>query len=79
MEQHSKKANHHLERISVTGAKTAIFWADEKTTGTTRGRRLSKAVDSRNRSGVDAAGEIRGEIDLKALEGDPDTCRVVEL
>ena len=35
-EQHSKKANHHAERISATGAKTAFYWTDEKTTGTGR-------------------------------------------
>ncbi len=33
-EQHSKKANHQAERISGTGAKTAIYRPDEKTTGT---------------------------------------------
>lgn len=33
-EQHSKKANHQAERISATGAQTAGFRADEKTTGT---------------------------------------------
>ena len=33
-EQDPKKANHHAERISATGAKTAVHRTDEKTTGT---------------------------------------------
>ena len=33
-EQHSKKANHDVERISATGANAAIYRTDEKTTGT---------------------------------------------
>ena len=32
--QHSKKANHHAERVSGNGAKTAGQRPDEKTTGT---------------------------------------------
>ena len=43
-EQHSKKANHHAERISATGAKTAIYWTDEKTTGTGERNARSAAI-----------------------------------
>ena len=31
---HFKKPNHHAERISAAGAKTAVYWTDEKTIGT---------------------------------------------
>jgi len=33
-EQDPEKANHHAERISAAGAKTAAYRTDEKTTGT---------------------------------------------
>jgi len=55
-EQHSKQANHHVVRRSATGAKTAIYRPDEKTTGTT-------TRDGGGYSGQAGTGELSSIVD----------------